>query len=344
MSLSERTPLPRLGVVVVTYNAADVITDCLETLFASVGVILSVVVVDNASADGTETVVRRWQRGEGVPPQPMPFATAPTRRPTTLDALPALATDHHLSLIQTGANLGFAAAVNIGLAALARIDGLERFWILNPDSAVPPDTAAAFATQPEPEGGFALMGGRVLYFDTPDVIQIDGGVIDWRSGVTRNVNQFRTAASPLPDPAAMDFITGASMVASRRFLQQAGPMPEDYFLYYEEVDWALKRGDLPLAYCAGGIVYHRAGSAIGSPAPGRSASAFSTYFKHRGRMRFLRRNRPLSLPGGWVFGLAKMAQLALKGDAAAAHALWCGMSGARPPAAVRARLPDSLRL
>ena len=336
--------LPRLGVVVVTYNAADVITDCLQTLFASVGVILSVVVVDNASPDGTETVVRRWQGGEGPPPQPMPFATAPTHLPARVDTLPALAAHHHLSLIQTGANLGFAAAVNIGLSALARIDGLDRFWILNPDSAVPPDTAAAFACEPEPEGGFSLMGGRVLYFDKPQVIQIDGGVIDWRSGVTRNVNQFRPAGCPQPDPAAMDFITGASMVASRRFLQQAGPMPEEYFLYYEEVDWALQRGSLPLIYCAGGIVYHRAGSAIGSPAPGRAASPFSTYFKHRGRMRFLRRNRPLSLPGGWAFGLAKMAQLLLKGDAPAAHALWCGMAGRRPPAAVRARLPETLSL
>ena len=48
--------LPRLGVVVVTYNAADVITDCLQTLFASVGVILSVVVVDNASPDDSADV------------------------------------------------------------------------------------------------------------------------------------------------------------------------------------------------------------------------------------------------------------------------------------------------
>ncbi len=330
---------PRLGVVIVTYGAADVIADCLETLFASDGAVLSVVVVDNASPDRTEDAVRDWQAGR-IAPAAMPFATGQTRRPTQVAELPQAAEGHHLALIQTGANLGFAGAVNIGLSALAALQALDRFWVLNPDSAVPPNTAAAFACHPAPDG-FGMIGGRVLYFDRPEVIQIDGGVIDWRTGVTRNVNQFGPADAPPPDPAAMDFITGASMVVSRTFLTRAGPMPEDYFLYYEEVDWALQRGDLPLLYCPGGVVYHRAGSAIGSPAPGRKASAFSTYFKHRGRLRFLRRNRPAAVMGGWAFGLAKTVQLLLQGDRAAAMALLRGMAGARPPAAVQARLPGT---
>lgn len=342
--MTERPTIPqdtlRMGVVIVTYGAADVIADCLETLFASDGVTLSVVVVDNASPDETAAAVRDWQAGR-ISPATMPFATGCTRLPQHLDSAPCVTDDHHLAFIQTGANLGFAAAVNIGLMALSALPEVDRYWILNPDSAVPPGTAAAFASHPAPKGGFGMIGGRVLYFDRPGVIQIDGGVIDWRTGVTRNVNQFAAADAAPPDPAAMDFITGASMVVSRDFLRRAGLMPEDYFLYYEEVDWALQRGDLPLIYCPAGMVYHRAGSAIGSPAPGRKASPFSTYFKHRGRMRFLRRNRPSALVGGWAFGLAKAAQLILQGDIAAAAALLRGMAGAKPPAAVRVRLPKT---
>lgn len=341
MSQSHFPPSPhRLGVVIVTYGAEDVIADCLETLFASEGVTLSVAVVDNASPDRTEEVVRAWQAGQ-IAQEAMPFATGRTRRPQHVDDVPQARDDHHLAFLQTGANLGFAAAVNIGLAALAALPELDRFWVLNPDSAVPSATAAAFARHPAPLGGFGMIGGRVLYFDRPEVIQIDGGRIDWRTGVTRNVNQFAPADTPPPDPAAMDFITGASMVVSRDFLHRAGPMPEDYFLYYEEVDWALRRGNLPLVYCPEGVVYHRAGSAIGSPAPGRKASPFSTYFKHRGRIRFLRRNRPGALVGGWAFGLAKIGQLVLQGDTAAAVALLRGMAGSPPPRAVRARLPET---
>lgn len=326
--------MTRLGVVLVTYNAGDVIRACLDTLFASTGVVLSVVVVDNGSTDTTIATIADWAAG-GAGAGALPFATQPAQRPGRILQAPVTGAAHSLALIETGVNGGFAAGVNRGLQALMALPALDRFWILNPDSAVPPETAARFATAP---AGFALMGGRVLYFDRPELIQIDGGLIDWRTGVTRNVGQFAPATSPAPDPATFGFITGASMVAHRDFITAAGPMPEDYFLYYEEVDWALRRGTLPLAYCAGADIYHIAGSAIGSPAPGRTASAFSLYFKHRARMRFLRRYRRRALAGAWAFSLAKAAQLALAGDRAGAVALLRGSADLAPPAAIAARL------
>lgn len=183
------------------------------------------------------------------------------------------------------------------------------------------------------------MGGRVIYLETPDKIQIDGGLIDWRTGVTHNQNQYLPPAStPDPDPARFDFIMGASMVASRAFYAAAGPMAEDYFLYYEEVDWALRRGKLPLAYCPGGVIYHRAGTAIGSAAPGRTASVFSLYFKHRGRMRFIRRFRRWRLPGALAYSLAKAVQLLLRGEGRGAWTILLASLDGPPPPEVRARL------
>ena len=300
--------LPRLGVVIVTHGSADVVGDCLDTLLASDGVALSVVVVDNASTDETAAVVAA--------------RTAP--EPHRLDWLP------------TGRNGGFAAGVNAGLARLAAEAGLERFWVLNPDTLVPAGTAAAFATHPAP--GFGLMGGRVVYADPPGAIQIDGGVVDWRTGRTRNLNQYAPADTPPPDATAIDFVTGASVVVSRAFLDHAGPMPEEYFLYYEEVDWALRRGDLPIVFCPGAVVRHRAGTSIGSGRPGASASPFSEWFKHRARLRFVRRWRPLSVPGALAFTAGKAVQHLLRGDAAAAGATLRGGFGLAPPRSVRERL------
>lgn len=331
--------LPTLGVVLVTFNSGDVILDCVESLLAAEGVALDIVLVDNASTDGTPDLLRDWAAGRApyVVPDDLPFALDPAPKPVALDGgrTPG---GHAVTLIETGANLGFAGGVNRGLAALAATPGIDRFWILNPDSAVPPGSAAAFATAPGPAEGFSLMGGRVLYLDHPDQIQIDGGLIDWRTGVTRNANQFGPPDAPAPDMDSLGFITGASMVASRAFYEAAGPLPEDYFLYYEEVDWALRRGDLPLAYCPGGVVYHRAGTAIGSPAPGRPASPFSLYFKHRGRLRFIRRFRPRSVATAQAFTLAKAGQLMLKGHRAEAGALIAGAFDRPPPREVRDKL------
>jgi GT2 family glycosyltransferase len=278
-----------------------------------------------------------------VAPDDLPFALTPCPKPLALggsqDGGPKDGAAHRLTLIETGVNGGFAFGVNAGLARLAADPEVERFWILNPDSVVPPQTARAFATEPGPAQGFALMGGRVLYLDSPDIIQIDGGLLDRRTGVTGNIGLYQPhSTTPPPPPARLAFITGASMVASRTFYDRAGPMPEEYFLYYEEVDWALGRGDLPLAYCPGAVVYHRAGTAIGSPAPGRPASPFSLYFKHRGRLRFVRRHFPRSVLTAQAYSLAKAAQLLLKGYPAEAGALLSGAFDLAPPAAVRARL------
>lgn len=334
---------PCLGVAICTFNSADVILDCLESLLASTGVALRIVIADNASGDDTVTLLRDWAAGRQtyLVPENCPFAFTPAARsgPLPLDgtAIPSL--PHRIRLVETGVNGGFAAGVNAALSVLAEDPDVDRFWILNPDSMVPPDTARAFALAQGPDTDFALMGGRVVYFDTPDQIQIDGGTLNRWTGVTGNLNvRGPHPGAPEPDPSDMAFITGASMVASRGFIGSAGPMPEDYFLYYEEVDWALQRGALPLAYCPGGVVYHRAGTSIGSPTPWRPASPFSLYFKHRGRLRFMWRHFPAGVPTALLYSIAKAGQLLLKGYPVEGWTVLAASLGLPPSAQVRARL------
>lgn len=346
------TARPALGVVVVTFNSADVIEENLESLMAGLGeVALDVVVVDNGSTDDTPGLIRAWADGSRpfTAPGDMPFDLPACPKPVqvaTDGPCPETAAAHPaITLIETGINGGFAAGVNVGLAHLAAHSTADRFWILNPDGAAAPGAALAFASH-DP-GPFSLMGGRVIYTHDPDTIQIDGGLVNARTGITGNVHLGEShAASPAPDPAAMQFITGASMVASREFYDAVGPMPEDYFLYYEEVDWAYRRpARLPFAYCPGGVVYHRAGTSIGSPTLERVAAPFSQYFKHRGRLRFVRRH----LPGAWVTAMAytaaKAGQYLLKGHRAEAMALLRGSFDMAPPRAVADRLsPEARRL
>ncbi len=340
--------LSRLGVVIVTFNSADVILDCLESLLASDEVALDIAVVDNCSTDRTLAVVRAWAAGQATPAAaediPFPMAVAP--KPLSLTGGDNLASPHHLTLIETGINAGYAAGVNRGLARLAALPGLDRYWVLNPDIVVPARTAQAFATCPVPAGGFSLMGSRVLYLDHPAIIQIDGGTLNRLTGVTSNINLFAEhRLTPPPSADAMDFITGASMVVSRQFYQSAGPMPEEYFLYYEEVDWAMRRGALPLLYCGQALVYHRTGTAIGSPTLGRPASPFSLYFKHRARRRFMWRYHPYALPVAYAYSLAKAAQLLVKGYPAEARAVLGACLGLPPSPGIRARLsPEAARL
>ena len=339
---------PSLAVVIVTYNSADVIRDCLESLLASSGVRLFIQIVDNQSPDGTAALLRDWAAGRGrwVCSSDLPFPLPVSSKPIALARSVSEAEapgGHVVALLESGTNAGFAGGVNLGLAEVARRPGIDRFWILNPDTVVSPGAARAFATEPEPEGGFALMGGRVLYLDRPDMIQIDGGTINQRTGITGNLNQFCDPASTTP-PVEGDvrFVMGGNMVASRAFYERVGPMREDYFLYYEEVDWALRRGEMPLVYCAAGTIYHRAGSASGSGSHSRAASPFALYFKHRARMMFMRRFFPQRRYFPWFWTAGKAAQYLLRGYRSGAVALLAGALGRPPPAEVRAKLSDQV--
>jgi len=345
--LTDDTHTPLLGVIIVTFNASDVILDCLESLLAARDVRLAIVVVDNASPDRTPDTITHWAAGRhaDAASAELPFEIAPCPKPIPLgtqEEVPFAATGHRLTLIETGLNVGFAAGVNRGLDHLSAHQDIDRFWILNPDSIVPPGTppALARAAGSGPGGAFSLMGGRIVYCAPPyTTIQLDGGTIDRRTGSTRNVNQFGPSEdTPPPDPGRLDFIAGTHMVVSRAFLESAGLMPEDYFLYYEEVDWALCRADLPLAFCDQAPIYHRAGTAIGSGRPDRSPTPFSVYFLHRNRMKLMRRYFPRGLAGAYVFSIAKAGQFALRGEFPQAHALLAGAFGRPPSKRLRGQL------
>lgn len=337
-----------LGVVIVTYNASDVILDCLETLLAAGagdGVALRVAVVDNASTDDTVALIKDWAAGQTpyVAPDDLPFDCAPVPKPIILGDQSQASV---VNLLEAPANTGFAGGVNIGLAHLAQDPEVDRFWVLNPDSAVPLGTVAAFAQYGGAGAdGFSLIGGRVVYLEAPDQIQSDGGVINKKTGVTHNKNQFAGPHIPAPDLGELDFISGASMVASRAFYEAAGPLPEDYFLYYEEVEWALQRGDLPLAYCADAVIYHRSGTSIGSSGVNRMASPFSTYFLYRARARFMRRFFPAYLPVCLAYCCAKAGQLALKGHRKEAGAILQGCFNRPPPEYVLSVMsPEAIKI
>ena len=334
MTLSPRTTA--IGVVIVTFNGADVVVGCLDSLLAQTGAIPQILVVDNASGDDTVATLRDWAARHG---HALPEAHS------VEGAAEALARDR-IALLHSGANRGFAGGVNLGLATLARLPAVGHFWVLNPDAEATPDATAAILAEAARTPGYGMMGGRVCYAETPPRTQIDGGTVNHWTGVTGNLNLGANPATvPQPDAAQVAFITGANLVVSRRFYEDVGPMREDYFLYYEEVDWAMRRGRWPIVVAPGFVVRHHAGTAIGSPTLDRIASPFSFWFKYRSRMMFVSRFYPLSLPVALANATAKAAQIWLKGARPQATTLLRAAWGLPAPAAVRDVLsPDAQRI
>lgn len=325
-----------IGAVVVAFNASDVIVGCVESLFRQRHGNPKIVVIDNASSDDTVRVLRHWAERH---PE-VGFSEVAAGERLSHDEAGAV------TLLHSTVNLGFAGGVNLGLAYLAAMPEIGHFWVLNPDAFADEGATGAILAAAAKVPGYALMGGRVCYADPKTRIQIDGGTLNWWTGVSGNVNLGKDAdKTAMPNADKLDFITGANMVASRRFYEAAGPMAEDYFLYYEEADWAMRRGRMPLVVATDFVVYHHAGTAIGSPTLDRMASPFSFWFKYRGRTLFVRRFNPIALPVTIFYAAAKAAQIALKGARPQAGALIRGALCLPPPREVRDRLsPEAQKI
>lgn len=347
MQLTEfQSPMPQskpdtsIGVVVVTFNAADVIVECLESLLSLQGACPAIVILDNDSGDDTVSTIRNWAAGR------VDQSGHPLMAEQSPEQIPSAKPPAQIILRHSGANRGFAGGVNLGLRELAANPAIRHFWILNPDAFAEPMAALAILAAADQTPDYGLIGGRVCYAEPPHLIQFDGGTVNRWTGVTSNINLGCAAASAVPPKSTdLDFITGANMVASRRFYETVGPMREDYFLYYEETDWAMRRGNLPLVVTPEFVVFHHAGTSIGSPTLTRIASPFSFWFKYRSRMLFVRRFNPLALPVAAAYASAKAGQLMLKGAFPQAFTLLRAVFGLPAPKSVRDRLsPEAAKI
>jgi GT2 family glycosyltransferase len=93
-----------------------------------------------------------------------------------------------------------------------------------------------------------------------------------------------------------DYVCGVSVLATRRFLEEVGLMEESYFLYFEELDWAVRGAAFARVYAHDSVVYHREGRSTGASTDWRKKSELSDYYTLRSRLLFTRRFFPSALP------------------------------------------------
>lgn len=319
-----------IGIVIVSYCSGDYLLDCLDTVLKSTDQRFKIVVCDNNSPDNTVAQLRGWARETHADFADYAYSDCAD-----------LGFDQfaQITLLRVDENLGFAGGVNAGIKAFMPHKQVDLFWVLNPDCQVHPDAVAAYRSSAEANPGFGLMGSRVIYMDAPNQIQSDGGIVNKWTGLCKSLNQGQMpddAARPGPDQ--LDFVSGSNVVASRAFVETVGLMAEEYFLYYEEVDWAARRGNFPIAWSDEAIVYHHGGTVIGSGAVGRTPTAFANYFNFRNRVWYMRRFRPIALPSVYVFSALKVCQYLLRREWQPAMGALRGTLGLPPSPDISQRL------
>lgn len=191
--------------------------------------------------------------------------------------------------MRAGGNLGFAGGNNLGITVAAAA-GHSHYWLLNTDTAVPPDALAALLQRAQSDPALGMVGSTLVYYGEPGKVQALGGAIHPRTMQPYHLGGGVGVGERAADAAAVErqmrYVVGASMLVTRAFVQAIGPMAEDYFLYYEEIDWAQRaRGRFGLGFAPDSVVYHKGGATSQ-----KIQSRFSLEMLYRNRLKFVARH------------------------------------------------------
>jgi GT2 family glycosyltransferase len=271
-----------LSIIIVNWNTRDLLRDCLASLPAATeGLVTEILVVDNASSDGSAAMVA--------------------------DEFPGV------RLIESGGNLGFSRANNLALAQSTG-DGI---LLLNPDTVCPPLSLVRMFRFMNGKENVGAVGPRLVDGDGRPTIT--GGYFPrtryhwfgfldprrlWLQGPLSQRIVFvphRHEASRL-----VDYVMGACFLIRRSALEKVGILDDRFFMYFEETDWCYRahQAGLDVWYCAETEITHLEGKAAAK------ASRFSMDQFQKSYRLFVAKH--YGKRAVWGFRLAQFAEYGMK--------------------------------
>jgi GT2 family glycosyltransferase len=308
LSLQESSS-PRVAIVLVNWNGWRECIECIDTVLAQSHQNFHIFVVDNDSQDqSVERIIAwcsapeakaEWRRLPGVAryTDQSPCNKVPHREVSNVvHPMAPTPEDCLVTLVRSGGNLGFAGGCNVAIKA-AGIDEFAYFWFLNPDTVVARAALVELVARAESQSSMGIVGSTLLFYDKPNIVHTQGGGrLNRSNGTAAHIGEGSSFDLVPTDGAAVErelsWVCGASMFVSLPFIREIGPMQEDYFLYYEEADWATRgRHRFQLGYAPKSIVFHKSGANSSKIMP-----MFTAGFYYRSRLRFVNRFLPDRMP------------------------------------------------
>lgn len=288
-----------VGVVILNWRNANDTIECLDSLFKVQWDALRIVVCDNNSGDGSFEEIGGWLKVR-LPDSQWTSLQYHAERFSAVGGRPSC--EKLVTLISNDTNLGFAGGNNVGIRYFqdAAVPPAY-YWILNNDTVVDPYSIKSLVTRMEEDDSIGICGSRIIYADSPNYLQAHGGATHNRwIGTGRYIGHLSSADSEVKVEAIeskFDYICGAAMFVRSAFIEKVGLMSESYFLYFEELDWAVRgRSIFRLGYASDSKVFHKEGGTIGSSSNTRRTSWLSDYYLFLNRIRFTFAYYPYALP------------------------------------------------
>ena len=250
--------LKRIFVIILNYNNEVDTIECINSLESIKGYDLQLVIVDNKSKN------------------------------------PKILEDYVLGLpnaifLQTGENLGYAGGNNVGIRYAIEHQA-DYIAILNNDVIVNQDSFSEAMNILDLNEKAAFAGPSIIGFEN-DTIQSQGDLVNfWLLSKSKAINRGKKfeARAGFNECSA---IIGACMIFKPSIVDKIGYIPEDYFLYYEELDWCHKAYNLGYkSYCSlSNYVRHKGSATVDC------YNNLSFYYRNRNIVIFLLKRDPIKL-------------------------------------------------
>lgn len=296
---------PRVYIIVLNYNSWKDTIECLESLFKLDYMNYQVVLIDNHSTDDSIQKLKDWGNGKDIVDLKASKELAHLSEPAVEKPI-TLSTDIETNAVNKDSvvflnaveNLGYAGGNNLGIRYGLKKDA-DFFWILNNDTVVPTECLQQLVKQfgqLQKKGlNPGVMGSKLLFYDEPDMLQ----------GIGANFNKYTSKISQIGtferdkgqydnNDIQIDFVIGASMFVSREMVEKTGVMPEEYFLYNEEIDWCFQAKDkgFTVTYASESIIYHKQGASTKNTVKSKKKNLNAMFYQFRNIILFYKKFFP----------------------------------------------------
>jgi GT2 family glycosyltransferase len=250
-----------VSVVILNWNAKDILRECIVSVKRSDYPIHEIIVVDNASIDGSAAMVREF------------FSD--------------------VVLIENKVNLGAPEGRNIGISRAIQKD-VKYVYTLDNDLTIAPTTIFELVSLMEQEPDIGCAGSIIYYHDKPDRIFSAGQYIDWTQNLVRTRAANKKDNGQLAECAEVDYVGTGAMMTQKSVFTQIGLLDAGFIGYgYEDTDFGLRtrRAGYRVVCFTRSRVWHRPFTGIGK------YSFKKKYLEARNAIRFA---RIYGTPRNWI--------------------------------------------
>jgi GT2 family glycosyltransferase len=197
---------PHVVTIVLNTNRRRDTLECLASLERDACPNCTVIVLDNASTDGSVEAIR--------------------------SEFPAV------QIIPLVENRGYAGNNNVGIeAGLAQ--GADWVFVLNEDTVLAPDCLSRLVEAGEGDPRVGIVGPMVYHHNEPQVIQSAGGKLS-SQWVATHVGQNEVDQGQYSTSRRVDWISGCGILVRRAVIEQIGMLDERFYYYWEETEWCIR--------------------------------------------------------------------------------------------------------